>query len=821
MAREIDTVNYGKTSEKFDGFAHGDDFTVRWTGFVKISIAGKYEFFISSDDGSKLWIDDKMVVDNDGLHGCKTKSGSVNSLKTGYHRLKMQMFERGGAACAKLEYQGADSGNNKVVIPKAALLKAAGEPPVRDENAGLREEIFYFNKELRRMPILNNYRPNKVNKVDYVNYPSTGGKWDGFSQENRFAVRWTGTLRIRQTGTYKFELESDDGSFLWMGDQPLIDNDGLHGMKKKQGSKNCGTATAIRIDFFENGGGAGCKFRYNGPQTSSKWQIVPAHAMVATSQLDGILQETFYFSQSSKLPNLEGKHVNAVRLETKSISQEHNKFRGVPEKKENFAQRYTGFIIISNKGDYTFSLRSDDGSKLWIDNKEVVNNDGLHGMKTVEGKVSGMIEGQHSLRVEFFQKGGGAGLEFKYKGADTDGQMKAVENVVRGWVGEPEVIAPNAGLTLDAYWKRTNRLYDLNLFGRKVDLTMKVANINQGGTSNAWPGFGGRKDDFLVRWTGSVVVKKGVSKFCLTSDDGSKMYVEDKKIIDNDGLHGMRERCSSKSYSPGEYAIRVDMFERGGGAGCILKYQGDDTNGQKIVVPQKALRDSTEGYPYKKWRAGYYYFNQDKNLPDLSWGRRKPNTFKLISNIDFGTTSGNHPGMSRKNDFAARFTARWYIKKGSTGKYEFKLNSDDGSKLWIDGSQVIDNNGLHGRRDRTGSKTLSEGSHVFRVEWFERGGASGCSLHVKGGAVGGSWKLLGAGIEGFGNPAGANILGQFIQTSNDNATNATLALPKMPAFSVASKPPAVSSNFTKTDKHDEQKEPTAAKKLLLSMKKLF
>jgi hypothetical protein len=299
------------------------------------------------------------------------------------------------------------------------------------------------------------------------------------------------------------------------------------------------------------------------------------------------------------------------------------------------------------------------------------------------------------------------------------------------------------------------------------------------------------------------------------------MYVEDKKIIDNDGLHGMRERCSSKSYSPGKYAIRVDMFERGGGAGCILKYQGDDTNGQKIVVPQKALRDSTEGYPYKKWRAGYYYFNQDKNLPDLSWGKRKPNTFKLISNIDFGSTKGNHPGMSRKNDFAARFTARWYIKKGSTGKYDFKLNSDDGSKLWIDGSQVIDNDGLHGRRDRTGSRTLSEGSHVFRVEWFERGGSSGCSLHVKGGAVGGSWKLLGGGIEGFGNPAGANILGQFIQTSNDNATNATLALPKMPAFSVASKPPAVRSNFTKTDKHDEQKEPTAAKKLLLSMKKLF
>ena len=42
-------------------------------GLIKIPADGIYSFYISSDDGSKLFIDDKILVDNDGLHGIVEK----------------------------------------------------------------------------------------------------------------------------------------------------------------------------------------------------------------------------------------------------------------------------------------------------------------------------------------------------------------------------------------------------------------------------------------------------------------------------------------------------------------------------------------------------------------------------------------------------------------------------------------------------------------------------------------------------------------------------------------------------------------------------
>eukprot|EP00971_Amphidinium_carterae_P017813 350990-Amphidinium_carterae.2 len=48
---------------------------------------------------------------------------------------------------------------------------------------------------------------------------------------------------------------------------------------------------------------------------------------------------------------------------------------------------WTGAVRIDTKGAYTFSLNSDDGSTLTVDDLEVVNNDGLHGMLTKFGTV--------------------------------------------------------------------------------------------------------------------------------------------------------------------------------------------------------------------------------------------------------------------------------------------------------------------------------------------------------------------------------------------------------------------------------------------------
>lgn len=69
-----------------------DHFAFCFDAYLKISTDGMYQFYIDSDDGSILYIDDKIVVDNDGGHGHLLKKGIIG-LKKGYHNIKLIYFE--------------------------------------------------------------------------------------------------------------------------------------------------------------------------------------------------------------------------------------------------------------------------------------------------------------------------------------------------------------------------------------------------------------------------------------------------------------------------------------------------------------------------------------------------------------------------------------------------------------------------------------------------------------------------------------------------------------------------------------------------------
>ncbi|MFQ5731856.1 MAG: PA14 domain-containing protein, partial [Planctomycetaceae bacterium] len=81
----------------------------------------------------------------------------------------------------------------------------------------------------------------------------------------------------------------------------------------------------------------------------------------------------------------------------------------------NFAIRFEGFQQVPRDGDYTFFLRSDDGAKLFIDGKLVVNNDGEHAPALKTGKTK-LTAGPHAIAVEFAQVGGGMDLRVGYQG---------------------------------------------------------------------------------------------------------------------------------------------------------------------------------------------------------------------------------------------------------------------------------------------------------------------------------------------------------------------------------------------------------------------
>jgi len=77
-------------------------------------------------------------------------------------------------------------------------------------------------------------------------------------------------------------------------------------------------------------------------------------------------------------------------------------FPGVTDRFEWFAIDYSGRFWIEKPGKYQFALLSDDGSKLYIDDKTVINNDGVHPPKVMFGNVK-LSGGIHDIRVSYFQ----------------------------------------------------------------------------------------------------------------------------------------------------------------------------------------------------------------------------------------------------------------------------------------------------------------------------------------------------------------------------------------------------------------------------------
>jgi len=78
--------------------------------------------------------------------------------------------------------------------------------------------------------------------------------------------------------------------------------------------------------------------------------------------------------------------------------------------RDSFAFEFQAWIQIPKKAVYRFYTYSDDGSKLFIDGKEVVNNDGSHGVQRAEGKIA-LDEGFHDIRVLYFEDYMGNELE--------------------------------------------------------------------------------------------------------------------------------------------------------------------------------------------------------------------------------------------------------------------------------------------------------------------------------------------------------------------------------------------------------------------------
>jgi alpha-L-fucosidase len=132
-------------------------------------------------------------------------------------------------------------------------------------------------------------------------------------------------------------------------------------------------------------------------------------ATVFVREPDPGLRYTYYEQGWQTLDQIKSALVTATGTTTNGLD------LGLRKRDEHFALAFEGVLAFPQDGIYTFKLTSDDGSRLYIDDKLVVDNNGLHGMEELQG-VAPLAAGYHRVRVEYFNATGGMGLRLEWQG---------------------------------------------------------------------------------------------------------------------------------------------------------------------------------------------------------------------------------------------------------------------------------------------------------------------------------------------------------------------------------------------------------------------
>jgi hypothetical protein len=120
-----------------------------------------------------------------------------------------------------------------------------------------------------------------VTRVEAVSYDWTTGRPAIGVPADNFSVRWTGTLTVPTSGSYRFQTYSDDGVRLWIGGTQRINNWTDHSPTTHSTGNitlTAGQRVSITLEYYERGGGAVMQLRWRRPGQSS-YVAIPASSL--------------------------------------------------------------------------------------------------------------------------------------------------------------------------------------------------------------------------------------------------------------------------------------------------------------------------------------------------------------------------------------------------------------------------------------------------------------------------------------------------------------------------------------------------------------
>ncbi len=209
-----------------------------------------------------------------------------------------------------------------------------------------------------------------------------------------------------------------------------------------------------------------------------------------------------------------------------------------------FSARWTRRVHF-DPGTYRFSATMDDGMRAWLDGNLIIDSWTKSQEHTVTQDVY-VSAGEHDLKVEYFEDKGEAVAKFSWQLIQPEGGSGSGGGAFYpNWKGE---YFNNTTLSGTPSLIRDDRYLDHNW-----------------GTGSPAPGII-NEDFFSVRWTKILDDQAGQYRLILTSDDGSRLYINDILLIDNWNIQGPTSRAVDYFYPGGPVNVRVEYFENTGGA---------------------------------------------------------------------------------------------------------------------------------------------------------------------------------------------------------------------------------------------------------------
>ncbi|HSQ61494.1 MAG TPA: PA14 domain-containing protein [Acidobacteriota bacterium] len=273
--------------------------------------------------------------------------------------------------------------------------------------AGLQVRYYYvppLDGSLGSMPPLSS--PFQVETVPTLSIPATTGTVGESGLSDKVAARCTGTLTLPSTGTYTFYLTASDGAKLYIDGSLRVDNDGLHDVRERSASVSLTAGDhAVDVDYYEETGTAALILELAGPGIARS--EIPASLWGSAG-----VQVAYFKLDSSIMPPLAAMVPERTQaITTISYPFSWGNFAG-SNRAINVGAVFEGFLTVPADNIYYFEVTSEDGSKFWIGEDLVVDNDGYHNRVAATGGRA-LRAGPHKFRLEYFARDGGNALQIQ------------------------------------------------------------------------------------------------------------------------------------------------------------------------------------------------------------------------------------------------------------------------------------------------------------------------------------------------------------------------------------------------------------------------